>query len=127
MADNAPRLGAALAFYSLFSLAPVLIVAVSVAGFVFGEKLAQGEIILQFHELMGAQGAAAIETIIQSTKRPTLGAFATVLGLLAMFVGASGLSTNFRTLSTQFGKWIAEQEAFGRLLEGSGFSRSIWS
>jgi membrane protein len=90
MADNAPRLGAALAFYSLFSLAPVLIVAVSVAGFVFGEKLAQGEIIRQFHELMGAQGAAAIETIIQSTKRPTLGAFATVLGLLAMFVGASG-------------------------------------
>ena len=44
VADNAPRLGAALAFYSLFSLAPVLIVAVSVAGFVFGEKLAQGEI-----------------------------------------------------------------------------------
>ncbi len=48
LADNAPRLGAALAFYTLFSLAPVLIVAVSVAGFVFGEKAAQGEIVRQF-------------------------------------------------------------------------------
>ena len=54
LADNAPRLGAALAFYTLFSLAPVLIVAVSVAGFVFGEKAAQGEIVRQFQGLMGA-------------------------------------------------------------------------
>ena len=90
IADNAPRLGAALAFYSLFSLAPVLIVAVSVAGLVFGEKVAQGEIIRQFHDLMGAQGAAAIETIMQSTSRPALGTFATSLGLLAIFIGASG-------------------------------------
>jgi membrane protein len=90
IADNAPRLGAALAFYSVFSLAPVLIVAVSVAGFVFGQKAAQGEIIRQFQGLMGAQGAAAIETIMQSTNRPALGAFATALGLLAIFVGASG-------------------------------------
>jgi membrane protein len=88
--DNAPRLGAALAFYSLFSLAPVLIVAVSVAGFVFGEKIAQSEIIRQFQGLMGAQGATAIETIMQSTNRPALGAFATALGLLAIFFGASG-------------------------------------
>jgi membrane protein len=90
IADNAPRLGAALAFYSLFSLAPILIVAVSIAGFVFGEKVAQGEIIRQFQALMGAHGATAIETILQSTNRPALGAFAIALGLLAMFVGASG-------------------------------------
>jgi membrane protein len=79
-----------LAFYSVFSLAPVLIVAVSVAGFVFGEEVAKGEIIRQFQGLMGAQGATAIETIMQSTNRPALGAFATALGLLAIFVGASG-------------------------------------
>ena len=90
LADNAPRLGAALAFYTLFSLAPVLIVAVSVAGFIFGEKAAQGEIVRQFQGLMGAQGATAIETIIQSSNRPTLGVFATLLGLLAILVGASG-------------------------------------
>jgi membrane protein len=88
--DNAPRLGAALAFYTLFSLAPVLIVAVSVAGFVFGDKAAQGEIVRQFQGLMGLQGATAIETIIQSTNRPALGVFATTFGLLAILVGASG-------------------------------------
>jgi membrane protein len=90
LADNAPRLGAALAFYTLFSLAPVLIVAVSIAGFAFGHSAAQGEIVRQFQGLMGVQGATAIETILQSTNRPTLGAFATALGLLAILVGASG-------------------------------------
>jgi membrane protein len=88
--DDAPTLGAALAFYTLFSLAPVLIVAVSVAGFAFGEKAAQGEIVRQFQGLMGVQGASAIETILQSTNRPGLGVLATALGLLAILVGASG-------------------------------------
>jgi membrane protein len=88
--DDAPTLGAALAFYTLFSLAPVLIVAVSVAGLVFGDKAAQGEIVRQFQGLMGTQGATAIETILQSTNRPGLGVLATVLSLLAILVGASG-------------------------------------
>src|SRR6202040_2753835 len=90
LADNAPRLGAALAFYTLFSLAPVLIVAVSVAGFAFGDKAAQGEVVRQFQGLMGTQGATAIENILQSTNRPGLGVLATALGLLAILVGASG-------------------------------------
>ena len=88
--DDAPTLGAALAFYTLFSLAPVLIVAVSVAGFVFGDKAAQGEIVRQFQGLMGTQGATAIETILQSTNRPGLGVLATALSVLAILVGASG-------------------------------------
>jgi membrane protein len=90
LADNAPRFGAALAFYTVFSLAPVLIVAVSIAGFLFGTKAAQGEIVRQFQGLMGTQGAAAIETIIQSTHRPGLGVFATTAGLVAILIGASG-------------------------------------
>jgi membrane protein len=90
IADNAPRLGAALAFYTLFSLAPVLIVTVSLAGVVFGDKAAQGEIVRQFQGLIGTQGAIAIETIIQSTNRPALGVFATTFGVLAIFIGASG-------------------------------------
>ena len=90
IADNAPRLGAALAFYTLFSLAPVLIVTVSLAGVVFGDRAAQGEIVRQFQGLIGTQGAIAIETIIQSTNRPALGVFATTFGVLAIFIGASG-------------------------------------
>jgi membrane protein len=89
-ADNAPRFGAALAFYTLFSLAPVLIVAVSVAGIVFGEQAAQVEIVRQFQGLVGLQSATAIETIIQSTNRHALGVFATILGIVATLIGASG-------------------------------------
>ena len=89
-ADNAPRFGAALAFYTLFSLAPVLIVALSVTEFVFGERTAQREIVRQFQGLIGAQGATAIETIIQNTNQPALEVFATTLGVLAILVGASG-------------------------------------
>jgi membrane protein len=88
--DDAPTLGAALAFYTLFSLAPVLIVAVSVAGLVFGDRAAQGEIVRQFQGLMGTQGATAIEIILQSTNRPGLGVLATALSLIAILVGASG-------------------------------------
>src|ERR1700676_3807239 len=89
-ADNAPRLGAALAFYTLFSLAPVLIVATSVAGFVFGERAAQKEIMHEFGALMGTQGEDAIRLIIASTDRPVLGVLATTLGLLSIILGASG-------------------------------------
>ena len=100
LADNAPRFGAALAFYTLFSVAPVLIVAVSVAGLAFGEKAAQGEIVRQFQGLVGTQGATAIETILQSTNRPALGRLATALGLLAILVVHLEPSTSFRMLST---------------------------
>jgi hypothetical protein len=89
-ADNAPRLGAALAFYTLFSLAPVLIVATSVAGFVFGERAPQREIVEEFGALMGSQGEGAIKLIIESTDRPSLGLLATTLGLIAILIGASG-------------------------------------
>jgi membrane protein len=114
LADNAPRFGAALAFYTLFSLAPVLIVAVSVAGFVFGVKAAQGEIVRQFQGLMGTQGATAIETIIQSTHRPALGVFATTLGLLAILVGSSGA---FNEL----------QNALNTIWKVGGRARSFWA
>jgi membrane protein len=59
-ADNAPRFGAAFAFYTLFSLAPVLIVAVSVTGFVFGEQTAEREVVRQFQGLIGAQRTTAM-------------------------------------------------------------------
>jgi membrane protein len=112
-ADNAPRFGAALAFYTVFSLAPVLIVAVSVAGLAFGEKAAQSEILRQFQGLIGAQGAAAIETIIQNTNQPALGMFATTLGLLAILVGASG-------------SFIELQDALNTIWKVDSGTKSFW-
>jgi membrane protein len=89
--DNAPRLGAALAFYTLFSLAPVLIVIVSMAGIVFGQKAAHVDIARQSQALVGTQGAAAIQSIIEgATNRPALGWFATTIGALTILIGVSG-------------------------------------
>jgi membrane protein len=89
--DNAPRLGAALAFYTLFSLAPVLIVVVSMAGMVFGQHNAHVDVARQSQQLIGAQGSAAIQSIIDgATNRPAVGWFATTLGFLTIFVGISG-------------------------------------
>jgi len=91
LSDNAPRLGAALAFYTLFSLAPVLIVVVSMAGLVFGQKAAHADLARQSQALIGTQGAAAIHSIIQgATNRPALGWLATTIGALTILVGVSG-------------------------------------
>jgi membrane protein len=127
LADNAPRFGASLAFYTLFSLAPVLIVAVSVAGFVFGEKAAQGEIVRQFQGLMGTQGATAIETILQSTNRPVLGVFTSMFALLAILVGASGAFNELQDALNTIGGRIAGRKISGRILLDNDFFRLVWS
>ncbi len=111
--DNAPTLGAALAFYTLFSLAPVLIVAVSIAGFAFGEKAAQGEIVRQFQGLMGIQGASAVETILQSANRPRIGMLATALGLVAILVGASGAFNELQDALNII--WKVDRNSFWRV------------
>ena len=88
--DNAPSMGAALAFYTVFSLAPVLIVAVSVAGVAFGQKVAEGELSWQLQGLLGEAGARAVQAILQSANRPALGILATAMGIATLLVGASG-------------------------------------
>jgi membrane protein len=90
MADNAPSLGAALAFYTIFSLAPVFIVATAIAGIVFGREAAEGELLRQIQAWVGHTGAAAIQTVIQSANRPALGTIAGIIGLGTVLLGASG-------------------------------------
>jgi Virulence factor BrkB len=88
--DNAPSMGAALAFYTVFSLALVLIIAISVAGLVFGQKAAEGEFSQQLQGLVGETGARAIQAILQNANRPALGIIASAIGLGTLLVGASG-------------------------------------
>jgi membrane protein len=88
--DNAPSMGAALAFYTVFSLAPVLIVAIYVAGLAFGQKAAAVEMSRQLLGLVGEPGAKAILAILRSANQPTLGIIATAIGIGTMLIGASG-------------------------------------
>src|SRR5450432_1648655 len=86
--DNAPRLGAALAFYTLLSLAPLLIVVVAIAALAFGQKAAQGQLIWEIQDLVGAEGARAIQDLIQSAYKPAAGIMATILGVTTLVLGA---------------------------------------
>lgn len=87
--DYAPSMGAALAYYTLFSLAPLLLIVISVAGLVFGQEAARGEIELQLRALMGEQGASAVQALLASVDKPTEGIAATGVGLVLLLVGAT--------------------------------------
>ena len=89
--DKVPRLGAALAYYTLFSLAPLLVVVIAIAGMVFGEEAARGQIVGAMGGLVGQQGAEAIQTMIQGASHRQSGLLATVIGLATLLLGASGV------------------------------------
>ena len=88
--DNAFRLGAALAYYTVFSLAPLLVIAIAIAGFVFGEEAARGRIVEQMQGLMGPEGAHAVQTMLAASRRSGTGIVATVLGVITLLLGATG-------------------------------------
>jgi len=87
--DRAPSMGAALAFYSAFSLAPLLIIVIAVAGAVFGVDAARGAIVGQIAGLVGAPAAEAIQALLKAAQETTTSAFATAISLVTMLVGAT--------------------------------------
>ncbi|OWY66265.1 ribonuclease BN [cyanobacterium TDX16] len=89
--DKASRLAAALAYYTVFSLAPMLIIAIAIAGAVFGEEAARGEIVTQIQGLVGRDGAKFIETAIEGASKPRAGTIASLISIAVLLFGASGL------------------------------------
>src|SRR5512143_2760627 len=87
--DYAQSMGAALAYYTMFSIAPLLFIVIMLAGLIFGEEAARGEIFTQLRGLMGEQGASAIQAMVQSVKEPATGAIGTVIGAAALLIGAT--------------------------------------
>lgn len=97
--DYAPSMGAALAYYTLFSIAPLLLIVISIAGLVFGREAAQGEIVGQLRALMGDDGAHAIEGLLASAGKPGAGVLA---GGLSLGLLAFGATTVFAELQDAF-------------------------
>ncbi len=87
--DYAPSMGAALSYYTVFSLAPLLVIVIAVAGLVFGADTAQGEITGQLRGLLGDEGARGVEELLKSASQPSRGVTASVLGVLTLFIGAT--------------------------------------
>lgn len=89
--DNASRLAAALAYYSLLSLAPLLVIAVAVSGFFFGADAARGRVAGELGAIVGGQAAQSIEAVVANAKSPSAGVWSTVVGVVTLFFGASGV------------------------------------
>lgn len=87
--DYAPSMGAALAYYTVFSVAPLLLIVISVAGLVFGQEAARGEIFAQLSGMMGAQGALAVQGMLEAVNKPTEGVVATMIGIGLLVIGAT--------------------------------------
>jgi membrane protein len=94
--DRAPRLGASLAFYTLLSLAPLLVVIVAVAALVYGQEAARGQLVWQIQGLVGPDGARAIQGLVQGAYKPGTGVIATLLGFLTLAFGASSVVVELR-------------------------------
>jgi membrane protein len=89
IADRAASKGAALAYYTLFSLAPMLIIVLAIAGAVFGEDAARGAIFHELNGLVGPVGAQAIQMMLASTRDPTAGLISTIVAVILLLVGAT--------------------------------------
>jgi len=88
--DDAIRLGASLAYYTLFALAPILLVATAVAGIVFGAQAARGQIVGQLDQLVGPDGARAVQSLLEGASHRRAGMLASVLGGITFVVAATG-------------------------------------
>jgi membrane protein len=113
--DYAPSMGAALAYYTMFSIAPLLLIVISTAGLVFGEEAVRGEIFGQLQGLMGDQGAIAVQGLLESVSEPKEGVAGTVIGTILLLIGAT----------TVFGEL---QDAFDRIWRAPGRDKNggLW-
>jgi len=95
--DNVPRLGAALAYYTLFSLAPLLLAAVAIAGLAFGRDAAMGRIVAELESVIGRPGAAAVQELARSSWRPGAGIVASLVALVMLLAGATDVFIELRS------------------------------
>jgi membrane protein len=89
--DKIPRLAASLAYYTLLSLSPLLVLAIAVAGFVFGEEAARGQIADQLRGLFGAEAGEAIQAMVAHAKQPGSGILGSIISVVVLLFGASGV------------------------------------
>ena len=94
--DNAPRLGAALSYYTIFSVAPLLLISIAVAALFFGQDAAGGRIVGQIEGLIGHDAAQAVQGMIENGRKPGQGVLATVFGTVMLLIGAGGAFNELR-------------------------------
>jgi membrane protein len=89
--DRAPRMGAALAYYAVFSISPLLVIAVAIVGSIFGREAVEGRLADQLEYLLGPDGSHTVQSMVADADKPGSGIFATVMGVIMLVFGAMGL------------------------------------
>ena len=112
---EAPRLGAALAFYTILSLAPLIILVIAIIGLIFGDSKAKHELVGQAYGIMGRQGADAVKSLIEQAQRPVSGAFASIIGIVTLLFGASGVFSELRSALNEM--WNVKPKSEGGVWE----------
>lgn len=111
--DYAPSMGAALAYYTLFSITPLLLIVISVAGLAFGEQAARGEIFGQIAGLVGEESARTIEAMLDALNRPDAGLAGTAIGVLVLVIGATSVFAELQDAMDRI--WRAPARPFAGL------------
>lgn len=113
MDDYAPSMGAALAYYTMFSIAPLLLIVVSIAGIIFGVEAARGEIFEQLQNFMGKEGAIALQGLLESVSRPEEGLTATVIGIVILLIGATTVFAELQSSLDRIWRAPARKQSSG--------------
>ena len=111
--DYAPSMGAALSYYTLFSLAPLLIIVIAVAGMVFGQDAARGEILGQLRGIMGEEGAIAVEGMLKAASNTSESIVATIIGTVVLLLGATAVFGELQSALDRIWRTPAPQEESG--------------
>jgi membrane protein len=111
--DYAPSMGAAIAYYTVFSLAPLLIIVIAIAGLVFGADAARGEIVGQLRGLIGQDGAMAVQGLLKSASRPATNALASIVSLGTLALGATSIFSELQNDLDRIWRAPATQLATG--------------
>jgi membrane protein len=107
--DDAPRLGAALAFYTILSISPLVILVIAIVSLVFDRSAAQGRLLDQVQSLMGSEGRTAVQSMLASGQKASSGIVATIIGLATLLFGASGVFGELRSALNTI--WDADPKA----------------
>lgn len=109
--DKAQRLAAGLAYYTIFSIAPLLLIAIAIAGLVFGRSEAQAQIVAQLQGLFGDAGAKAIKEMLENAAKPDSGALAIIIGSVTLLFGAAGVFAQLKSALNTI--WEVEEKKGG--------------
>ena len=124
--DKASRLAAALAYYTIFSLAPLLIIVIAIAGFFWQKSAVQSQVMSQIQGLVGAQGATFVSNLLTSAGNPSRGIFATIIGVITLILGALGAFNELQdALNTIWNVKAEETKGFVQSIKKTVFNKLL--